>query len=135
MVPSNFKSAYVTPLLKKADLDLTDLGSYRLISDLSVISKLLERLVAKHLVKYLTDNGLLPDLQSVYGGNHWTGTAVLKVLADILLALDMGDLAVLLLFNTCRRHSTPSIAVHYYKVTSYLRSRRCRPRLVQFVLA
>ena len=32
VVPTGFKSAYVTPLLKKADLDPADVKSYRLIS-------------------------------------------------------------------------------------------------------
>ena len=99
VVPSSFKSAYVTPLLKKADLDPADAKSYRPISNLSVISKLLERLVCKQLVKYLKDNDLLPDLQSAYRAHHSTETAVLKVLSDILIALDTGDLAVLTLLD------------------------------------
>jgi len=61
-VPSIFKSAYITPLLKKADLDPADVKSYRPISNLSVVSKLLERLVSLQLAKYLKDNNLLPDL-------------------------------------------------------------------------
>jgi len=39
-VPSSFKCAYITPLLKKADLDPADVKSYRPISNLSVVSKL-----------------------------------------------------------------------------------------------
>ena len=38
---------------------------------------------------------LLPDLQSAYRAMHSTETAVLEELADILLALDSGDLAML----------------------------------------
>ena len=53
LVPSVFKAAYVTPLLKKADLDLADAKSYRPISNLSVLSKLIERLVAQQLIDYL----------------------------------------------------------------------------------
>jgi len=52
-VPSTFKDAYITPLLKKASMDPADVRSYRPISNLSVMSKLLERLVAKQLVEYL----------------------------------------------------------------------------------
>ena len=44
-VPSSFKSGYVTPLLKKADLDAADVKSYRPITNLFVVYKLLERLV------------------------------------------------------------------------------------------
>jgi len=46
-------------------------------------------------VKYRKDNDLLPDLQSAYRAMQSTETAVLKVLADMLLALDLGDLAML----------------------------------------
>ena len=56
------KAAHITPTLKKADLDPADAKSYRPISNLSVLSKLLERLVAKQLVTYLRDNSLLPVL-------------------------------------------------------------------------
>jgi len=66
---------------------------------LSVISKLLERLVSKQLLKYLKDNDLLPDLQSAYRGHHSTETAVLKVLSDILSALDTGNIAMLTLLS------------------------------------
>jgi len=45
-VPTAFKAAYVTPLLKKSDLDPANVQSYRPIANLSVLSKLLERLVA-----------------------------------------------------------------------------------------
>jgi len=53
-------------------------------------------------VKYLKDNDRLPDqvtVQSAYRAMHSTETAVLKVLADILLALDSGDLAMLTLLD------------------------------------
>ena len=50
-------------------------------------------------MKYLKDSDLLPDLQSAYRAMHSTETAVLKVLADILLALDSGDLAMLTLLD------------------------------------
>ena len=91
------RSAYVTPLLKKADLDPTDVKSYRPISNLSVLSKLLERLVARQLLDYLTFSKLQPRLQSAYRAHHSAETAVLKVLADILYAVDSANLALLTL--------------------------------------
>ena len=99
VVPSAFKAAFITPLLKKPDLDPADVKSYRPISNLSVLSKLLERLVARQLIEYLTASGLLPMLQSAYRAHHSTETAVLKVLGDILRAVDSGDLAVLTLLD------------------------------------
>jgi hypothetical protein len=99
VVPSVFKSAYITPLLKKVDLDPADARSYRPISNLSVLSKLLERLVARPLIDYLQTSKLLPKLQSAYRAHHSTESAVLKVLADILGAVDRGDLAMLTLLD------------------------------------
>ena len=61
-VPAAFKDAYVTTRLKKADFDPSDTKSYRPISNLSVLSKLLERLVARQLLDYLTTEKLLRDL-------------------------------------------------------------------------
>ena len=65
-------------------MDSADAKSYRLISNLSVLSKLLERLVAQQLIDYLRGAGLLPDLQSAYRAFHSTETAVLKMMSDIL---------------------------------------------------
>jgi hypothetical protein len=98
-VPLSYKAAYITPLLKKPDLDAADVRSYRPISNLSVISKMLERVVAKRLLSFLVTSGLLPSLQSAYRRHHSTETAVLRVLSDILLAVDRGDVAALALID------------------------------------
>ena len=57
--PAAFKEAFVTPIVKKSGLDATDVSSYRPISNLSVLSTLLERLVLRQLMKYLTSATLL----------------------------------------------------------------------------
>jgi len=98
-VPEAFKTAFISPRLKKSDIDPADARSYRPISNLSVGSKLLERLVARQLLAHLNASGLLPRLQSAYRANHSTETAVLKVLSDILLAIDAGDLSALVLLD------------------------------------
>jgi len=45
-VPEVFKEAYITPRLKKINVDPSDVRPYRPILNLSVISKLLEKIVA-----------------------------------------------------------------------------------------
>jgi len=55
----------------------------------SVLSKLFER----QLLDHLAVAKLLPELQLANRAHHLTETAVLKVLADILSALDTGDAA------------------------------------------
>jgi len=69
-VPDAFKVAYITPLVKKSRMDTSDDRSYRPISNLSVASKLLERIVAKQLIAYLEKSDLLPRLQSAYRTGH-----------------------------------------------------------------
>ena len=44
-VPSDFKSAIVTPLIKKASLDKENMKNYRPVSNLPFMSKLLEKVV------------------------------------------------------------------------------------------
>jgi len=96
VIPSSMKAAYITPTVKKANMDPTKPKSYCPISNLSVVSKLRERLVCQchQLVTYLKTNSLLPDLQSVFRAHHSTESTMLKVTYDILLALDSGNLAL-----------------------------------------
>jgi len=51
--PDMYKDAYNTTLLKMLSLDASYVKSYRPISNLLVLSKLLELLVAKQLIAYL----------------------------------------------------------------------------------
>ena len=62
-----------------------------------IVDTVLERLVARQLLDYLSAADLLPNVQSAYRAHHSTETAVLKVLGDILRAVDTGDLAALAL--------------------------------------
>ena len=99
VVPAVFKSANVTPLLKKNHLDLTDVKSYRPISNMTMLSKLLKRLVGRQVIDYLKTSRLLPRLQSAYRSHHSTEMAVSRVLVDILGAVDRGDLTMLTLHD------------------------------------
>ena len=47
--PLNFKEAHVGPLLKKTSLPKNELKNYRPVSNLSFISKILEKIVANRL--------------------------------------------------------------------------------------
>ena len=80
--PSEFKQAIVRPLLKKSGLDATDLKNDRPVSNLSFLSKLLERVVQSRLQVFLDSNELMPSQQSAYRQHHSTETAVLKVYND-----------------------------------------------------
>jgi hypothetical protein len=86
--PTGFKQAFITSIEKKPGLDSADVGSYRPIYNLSVRSKLLERLVVRQLLDYLTYADLLSLFQSGFRSGHSAEAAVLYVLLDILSAVD-----------------------------------------------
>ena len=76
------KTAYVTPLLKKPSRD----QNYRPVSNLSFLSKLLERIVAQQLHYFLSTTDALPYFQSAYRRFHSTETALLEVFFRYLLS-------------------------------------------------
>ena len=59
-VPSKFKNAVVIPLLKNAGLDVDDPSNFRLISNISLTSKILECLVLSRLDVHLNRIGTIP---------------------------------------------------------------------------
>ena len=80
------KMATVVPLLKKDNLDANELINYRPVSNLSFISKLLERVVFKQLTEYLEGHDMLPERQSAYRVGHSCETALLRVHSDLIAA-------------------------------------------------
>ena len=99
IVPLSLKTALIRPLLKKSGLDKEVLKNYRPVSNLSFISKVLEKVVAKRLDDHMLDNNLYSSVQSAHRDRHSTETALLKVQSDILTALDSGSGAVLLMLD------------------------------------
>ena len=94
--PSSLKTAVLSPLLKKANLDHEVLANYRPISNLKVISKIIEKVVAVRLQKYLEANQLNEALQSAC---HSCETALERVHNDILVAVDKLHCVMLLLLD------------------------------------
>ena len=86
--PSSLKIAMVKPLLKKLSLDPEIFKHFRPISNLSFLSKIIERIAAKRLFDHMTQNGLHDIMQSAYKPCHSTETALLRVKNDILSAID-----------------------------------------------
>ena len=96
---SSLKKAYVTPLLKKADLDPDVFKNFRPVSNLSFLSKLIERIVAFQVSAHLKLNGLMEAFQSAYRSLHSTETALLRVQNDLLRAVDESGAAILVLLD------------------------------------
>ena len=87
-IPSEFKTAVVRPLLKKPSFDPYELKNYRPISYLPFLSKLLEKLVLQQLASHLSTHHPFGIHQSAYWFGHSTETVLLRILNDILSAVD-----------------------------------------------
>ena len=97
--PQCFKSALVTPILKKKCLDHNDLNNYRPVSNLCFIAKILEKLVLSQVSSYLYSHNLHNTCQSAYRPGHSTETALLKVVDDLFLSFDKGNIPVLAMLH------------------------------------
>ncbi|KAK5918591.1 hypothetical protein CgunFtcFv8_003341 [Champsocephalus gunnari] len=106
--PTSFKTASVTPILKKPGLDPTDLNNYRPISNLPFLSKILERAVADQLHHHMSNHELYEPFQSAYRTHHSTETALIKITNDLLIAADSGSITTLILLDLSAAFDTIS---------------------------
>jgi len=98
-IPNNLKEAIVRPILKKSSLPSDDFSSFRPISNLKFISKVVEKVVATQLVDHLEKNNLHEKFQSAYKKFHSVETALLRVQNDILRSLDNQSAVILVLLD------------------------------------
>ena len=86
--PAKWKIARVIPLLKSSDADKTNPGSYRLVSQLPLISKLTERSIQTQILDYLEEQDLLSLNHHAYRRKHSTITALVQLMDTIAMAAD-----------------------------------------------
>ena len=89
----------VKPLLKKFSLPPDDLASYRPISNLNFVSKILERIIHTRITEHLQTFPSICPFQSAYRKFHSTETALLRIQNDLLLAIDKRKLSALVLLD------------------------------------
>ena len=75
--------------------------AYRPVSNLSLISKLIERVVKSRLTEHLSSNNLLNPHQSAYNKHHSTETALLYIYDNLISCLCLLDLSAA--FDTITR--------------------------------
>ena len=97
--PNCFRITYVTPLLKKPSLDRNPLNNYRPFSNLSFVSKLIEKAVANQLNCFIYKEGVSNVNQLAYRRLHSTETALLKIQNETAASVDSGKAVALTLLD------------------------------------
>ena len=98
-VPAAMKHATITPLLKKPGLDVDNMSSYRPISKLSFVSKVLEKHIAIQIQHHMETHNLFDTFQSAYRPHHSCETAIVRIQDDILKSLDSHKYVILVLLD------------------------------------
>ena len=114
-MPDALKIAELLPAIKKPDADFTNFSFYnfRPISNLKMMSKVIEKAVAVQLTAYVSTHHLNEWFQSAYKLYHSTDAALVRVQNDILCAIDSN-------------HTYIHTYLHYYCVLT-------RPRVAKLI--
>uniref|UniRef100_A0A8D0GH51 Reverse transcriptase domain-containing protein n=1 Tax=Sphenodon punctatus TaxID=8508 RepID=A0A8D0GH51_SPHPU len=91
--------AVVRPLLKKPSLDVDILASYRPISNLPFLEKVIERAVALQLQAHLDSIGFLDPFQSGFRPSYGTETTLVALMDDLHREMDAGCSTFLILLD------------------------------------
>lgn len=109
---------YVLPLLKGGDSSCLD--NYRPISKLPILAKVLETLVVDQLKDYLVSNHILSDVQSGFRRQHSTTTAAVKVINDIIEAMDSKNTFVALFIDLAKAFDTVDHCIQLEKLKNFV---------------
>ena len=103
-VPDLLKQAIVKPLYKKGSR--LEVGNYRPVSLLCIISKILEKAVYVQLEKYLIDNNLLYEYQSGFRKSYSTDTCLINLMDTIKMENAQGLYAGMVLLDLQKAFDT-----------------------------
>ena len=106
--PDQLKTAEVKPLLKKSNLDPSNMKNFRPVSNLPTVGKWMERLVVSRLNEHLELTEKLEVHQSAYKSLHSTETALALVFNDIAMHLDSGRIVMLAMIDLSAAFDTIS---------------------------
>jgi hypothetical protein len=108
--PEIWKSAVVKPLLKKKGLPL-ELQNYRPVSNLTFLSKILEKAALSQIKEYIESNHLLPAYQSAYRKHYSVETAMLKMYSDLLESIDNSKVTIVVMVDLSAAFDTIDITI------------------------
>ena len=92
------KIVYIKPI-HKGKADKEHLNSYRPISNLSFLSKVIEKVVHEQTWKYVKQHKIIPDEQSAYRQNQSMETTVCAVMNDMTETMINGKCGILIMLD------------------------------------
>ena len=99
VVPFSLKQAVIKPSFKAGSNDVESPASYRPISMLPHLSKILEKCAAQQLIDHLDNHQLLHARQSAYRSRHSVETVMYHGCSSLIKELDKGRVAFLVLLD------------------------------------
>ena len=88
IIPHVLTHAIITPIFKNVSLDNSILSNYRPLSQLPLLSKILEKVIYKQLISYLEYNDLFDNYQSAYRKHHSTESYIIALTDNLHHSLD-----------------------------------------------
>ena len=93
------KSSIVIPLIKKPGLDREMLKKYTPVSNLSFLSKVIEKVISIRILGHILNNNIVDSFQSAYRAGHSCETALLRMSNDIVTTVGKGNGSFLVLLD------------------------------------
>ena len=93
------KCGLIWPYLKKIGLDINYLSNYRPVTNLTHLSKVIDRAMLDQLVPFLEEVCMVPRYQSAYRKLHSTETALCKIHDDLVSNTCHGKASLLVLLD------------------------------------
>jgi len=116
-VPSSWKCATVTPIFKKGLA--SDTANYRPISVTSVFGKLMERVIASHILQYLNKSNLIHKDQHGFLSGKSTTTNLLESVNDWTIAIDNKNSVTVAYVDFAKAFDSVSHPKLFHKLKAY----------------
>ena len=114
------KSSIVIPFIKKPGLDREMLKNYRPVSNLSFLSKVIEKVISIRILGHILDNNIVDSYHSAYRAGHSCETALLRVYNDIVTTVGKGNGSFLVLLDLSAAFDTSDHDYLFYILEKYV---------------
>ena len=118
--PISCESSIVIPLIKKPGFDREMLKNYRPVSNLSFLSKVIEKVISIRILGHILDNNIVDSFQSAYRAGHSCETALVCVYNDIVTTVGKGNGSFLVLLDVSAAFDTIDHDNLFYILEKYV---------------